>query len=162
LFYPFASQPEWELASFLLKSDLSRVAIDQFLKLQLVCMPMLHAIYRSIGLTYKFFRSKILGCHSKRLKTLSIAQKYCQLSSLIYLSLTPNKIRHKFLIKFPILNKASTGYQNKLILKVLPRMILSSITVTHCFVSNISSKAHLSRTTFLFHHSNSMKVQQRQ
>lgn len=38
LFYPFASQPEWELASFLLKSDLSRVAIDQFLKLQLVCV----------------------------------------------------------------------------------------------------------------------------
>jgi hypothetical protein len=35
-YYPFASQPEWELASFLLKSDLSRVAIDQFLKLQLV------------------------------------------------------------------------------------------------------------------------------
>lgn len=36
LYYPFASRPEWELASFLLKSDLSRVAIDQFLKLQLV------------------------------------------------------------------------------------------------------------------------------
>lgn len=36
LHYPFASQPEWELASFLLKSDLSRVAIDKFLKLQLV------------------------------------------------------------------------------------------------------------------------------
>ena len=36
LYYPFASQLEWELASFLLKSDLSRVAIDQFLKLQLV------------------------------------------------------------------------------------------------------------------------------
>jgi len=36
LYYPFASQPEWEVASFLLKSDLSRVAIDQFLKLQFV------------------------------------------------------------------------------------------------------------------------------
>lgn len=36
LFYPFASRQEWELASFLLKSDLSRVAIDQFLNLQLV------------------------------------------------------------------------------------------------------------------------------
>jgi len=36
LYYPFASQPEWELASFLLKSDMSRVAIDEFLKLQLV------------------------------------------------------------------------------------------------------------------------------
>ena len=38
LYYPFASQPEWELASFLLKSDLSRVAIDQFIKLQFVCI----------------------------------------------------------------------------------------------------------------------------
>jgi hypothetical protein len=36
LYYPFASQLEWELASFLLKSDLSRIAIDQFLKLRLV------------------------------------------------------------------------------------------------------------------------------
>jgi hypothetical protein len=36
IYYPFASQPEWELASFLLKSDLSRVAMDQFLKLELV------------------------------------------------------------------------------------------------------------------------------
>jgi hypothetical protein len=36
LYYPFASQPEWEVASFLLKSDLSREAIDRFLKLQLV------------------------------------------------------------------------------------------------------------------------------
>ena len=36
LYYPFASQPEWELASFLLRSNLSRVAIDQLLKLQSV------------------------------------------------------------------------------------------------------------------------------
>ena len=36
LYYPFASQPEWELASFLLKSGLSMVAMDEFLKLQLV------------------------------------------------------------------------------------------------------------------------------
>jgi hypothetical protein len=36
LYYPFASQAEWELASFLLKSNLSRVAIDQFLKLEFV------------------------------------------------------------------------------------------------------------------------------
>ena len=36
LHYPFACQPEWEVASFLLKSDLSRGAIDEFLKLQLV------------------------------------------------------------------------------------------------------------------------------
>ena len=36
LYYPFASQPEWELASFLLKSGLSVVATDKFLKLQMV------------------------------------------------------------------------------------------------------------------------------
>jgi hypothetical protein len=35
-YYPFATQPEWELASFLIKSGLSRVAVDEFLKLQLV------------------------------------------------------------------------------------------------------------------------------
>jgi hypothetical protein len=38
LYYPFASQAEWELASFLLRSGLSRIAIDQFLNLQMVCM----------------------------------------------------------------------------------------------------------------------------
>ena len=38
LYYPFASQPEWELASFLLKSGLSMAATDQFLKLQLVSL----------------------------------------------------------------------------------------------------------------------------
>ena len=36
MYYPFASQPEWELASFLLKSGLSMVATDEFLKLQMV------------------------------------------------------------------------------------------------------------------------------
>jgi hypothetical protein len=36
LYYPFASQPEWELASYLLKSGLSMVAVDEFLKLQMV------------------------------------------------------------------------------------------------------------------------------
>lgn len=36
LYYPFATQSEWELASFLLRSDLSMAAIDEFLKLQTV------------------------------------------------------------------------------------------------------------------------------
>jgi hypothetical protein len=36
LYYPFASQPEWELALYLLKSGLSMVAVDEFLKLQMV------------------------------------------------------------------------------------------------------------------------------
>ena len=38
LYYPFASQSEWELASYLLKSDLSMAAIDEFLNLQLVSL----------------------------------------------------------------------------------------------------------------------------
>ena len=38
LYYPFASQEEWQLASFLLKSGLSMSAIDEFLKLDLVCV----------------------------------------------------------------------------------------------------------------------------
>jgi len=36
LYYPFASKAEWELASFLLRSDLSMKAIDTFLRLELV------------------------------------------------------------------------------------------------------------------------------
>lgn len=36
LYYPWASQPEWELASFLLRSSLSMVAMDQFLSLKIV------------------------------------------------------------------------------------------------------------------------------
>ena len=36
LYYPWASRPEWELASFLLHSSLSMAAINQFLSLDLV------------------------------------------------------------------------------------------------------------------------------
>jgi hypothetical protein len=36
LFYPFASRAEWELAAFLLRSDLSLAALDTFLSLNLV------------------------------------------------------------------------------------------------------------------------------
>ena len=60
-YYPFASQPEWELASFLLRSDLSRVAVDEFLKLQLVCIIPLKRCWtnvyvlqiQNIGLSFK-------------------------------------------------------------------------------------------------------------
>jgi hypothetical protein len=38
LYHPFASQSEWELASYLLKSDLSMAAINEFLNLQLVSL----------------------------------------------------------------------------------------------------------------------------
>lgn len=37
LYYPFASQDEWQLASYLLQSKLSMAQIDQFLKLKMVC-----------------------------------------------------------------------------------------------------------------------------
>ena len=36
LFYPFASRPDWEIASWLLRSGLSMAAIDTFLSLELV------------------------------------------------------------------------------------------------------------------------------
>jgi len=35
-YYPFASRDEWELASFLLRSDLSMSALDEFLSLSMV------------------------------------------------------------------------------------------------------------------------------
>ncbi|KAF9521661.1 hypothetical protein CPB83DRAFT_900428 [Crepidotus variabilis] len=35
-YYPFASQLEWQLASFLLKSSLSMAALDEFLKLDIM------------------------------------------------------------------------------------------------------------------------------
>lgn len=38
LFYPFASKEEWEVADFLLRSSLSMAAIDEFLKLRMVCI----------------------------------------------------------------------------------------------------------------------------
>ena len=36
LYYPFASKNEWQMASFLLRSGLSKAATDQFFKLELV------------------------------------------------------------------------------------------------------------------------------
>jgi len=36
LYYPFASRDEWELAAFLLRSNLSMASIDSFLSLKLV------------------------------------------------------------------------------------------------------------------------------
>ncbi|KAG2338456.1 hypothetical protein BDR05DRAFT_893431 [Suillus weaverae] len=37
LFYPFASREEWEVTDYLLHSSLSMAAINEFLKLQMVC-----------------------------------------------------------------------------------------------------------------------------
>jgi hypothetical protein len=38
VYYPFASQAEWKLASFLLRSGLSMAQTDEFLKLDLVSL----------------------------------------------------------------------------------------------------------------------------
>jgi hypothetical protein len=54
LYYPFATRDEWELASFLLQSNLSMNAIDRFLKLELVSHPLrkwytLHSYHNFLG-----------------------------------------------------------------------------------------------------------------
>lgn len=38
LYYPFASRADWQLASFLLSSEMSMKRIDKFLSLDLVCI----------------------------------------------------------------------------------------------------------------------------
>jgi hypothetical protein len=87
LYYPFASHLEWELASFLLKLDLSRGMIDEFLKLQLVNIT--YSI--SLRLISMFFRFKKSGYYSKPPKTSITVQKYYQLSSLTHMRLTLDK-----------------------------------------------------------------------
>ena len=104
-----------------------------------------------------FFRFRALDYHSKLPKTLAVALKYCQLSSLTHINPTLDKICSGF----QILDKACAGYQKRLILKLLPRTMLSSIIKIYCFVSNISCIAHLFKITFCFCCSNSMKVLQR-
>jgi len=41
LYYPFASQEDWEMAAFLLQSGMSMALIDDFLKLQIVSISLL-------------------------------------------------------------------------------------------------------------------------
>jgi len=42
LYYPFSSKDEWQMASFLLRSGLSKAAMDRFFKLELVSDPFSH------------------------------------------------------------------------------------------------------------------------
>ena len=44
LYYPFASKDEWQMASFLLRSGLSKAAMDRFFKLELVDNGWIHFI----------------------------------------------------------------------------------------------------------------------
>jgi len=46
IYYPFASQAEWQLASFLLRSSLSMAALDEFLKLDLVSILLFFAFLK--------------------------------------------------------------------------------------------------------------------
>lgn len=57
LYYPFATRSEWELAAFLLRSNLSMSSIDEFLKLDLVWFCLLICI----------FCSQFLSLRSRRL-----------------------------------------------------------------------------------------------
>jgi hypothetical protein len=41
-YYPFASKGEWELAAYLLRSNLSMASIDSFLSLKLVSLPLVY------------------------------------------------------------------------------------------------------------------------
>ena len=50
IYYPWASQPEWELTSFLLHSSPSMAAIDQFLALSIVG-PCYHLFHSRLYLT---------------------------------------------------------------------------------------------------------------
>jgi len=49
-YYPFASREEWEMGSFLLRSNLSMKSIDKFLKLELVSFNLLSNIHHSKSL----------------------------------------------------------------------------------------------------------------
>lgn len=49
-FYPFSSRDEWQLGSYLLQSDLSNAAIDDFLKLELVS-----SMHMNLPLTIDFY-----------------------------------------------------------------------------------------------------------
>ena len=51
IYYPFAGEPEWELAEFLLTSGLSMAAIDLFLSLPLVSCVSLRML-DPLGLIY--------------------------------------------------------------------------------------------------------------
>lgn len=81
LYYPFASQPEWELASYLLKSNLTVSATDEFLGLQMVSL-----IFnvKHLWLICVSFRSKNLNYHLDLPKIFVIVPKSYQISNRNY------------------------------------------------------------------------------
>ena len=70
-YYPFSTKEEWELAAYLLESDLSMASIDRFLKLSLVSSsPLLELILTM------YYRSNILDFHSIHPKIYAVALSF--------------------------------------------------------------------------------------
>jgi hypothetical protein len=150
LYYPFASQPEWELASFLLKSGLSMVAIDEFLKLQMVSagVPLLNI--------WLICRSQTSDCHSKLQRIFVMVQKFSRPSN----QSRASHILDKICSGSPILVKIFAGFRKKLTPRAPPKKTLSFIIETHSFAFNTSCKTLWLRTISCFRHSSSMSLLQ--
>jgi len=79
LYYPFASKEEWEIADYLLRSSLSMAAIDEFLKLSMVCILCTLTMGALIHQPQLVFRSKDCIFHSKTPKNYEAVLK-CSLA----------------------------------------------------------------------------------
>lgn len=75
IFYPFASQDEWELAAYLLKSNLSMAAINAFLKLAAVGTCGKTLLQKSSLISSSRYRS--LASLLKLQKTYEAGVKFC-------------------------------------------------------------------------------------
>lgn len=75
IFYPFTSREEWEVADFLLRSPLSMAAIDQFLRLPMVCV--LHGPFEA-SMMILLHRYANWNCRSIALKNCEVVLKCCQ------------------------------------------------------------------------------------
>ncbi len=142
LYYPFASRPEWELASFLLKSGLSMVAMDEFLKLQIVSagVPLLNI--------WLICRSQTSDYHLKLQKIFVIVRKFSRPSN----QSRASHILDKICSGSPILIKVFAGFPKKLTPRALPKKTLSFIIDAF----NTSCKTLWLRTISRFRHSRSM------
>jgi len=73
LYYPFASRDKWELASFLLRSNLSMASIDKFLNLGMVSVPSGNIFGAEDSMWSHFRRSKSYICLFTLRKTCTAA-----------------------------------------------------------------------------------------
>lgn len=149
LFYPFLSQEEWELASFLLQSSLSMAAIDQFLSLQAVSLENL-----SINISY--------AKTSRRSRTLDYPFGLRRSSATELRSFQPINPNS---ILIPTFNGSTDrtdydGFPIKLSRTSRRRNLSFSITEILCYVFNILCRIHLSRITSPLRHSDFTRVQQ--